>query len=131
MGQTEWQNDRQNDRMTDTGRYGGAPHLKRKKKYNPFLTNFGALYLTQFLTDFGQILDSKSYYEVFKYASMQVCEYSSMQLCKYASMHVCKYASMHICKYAHMHICTYAIMHIYASMQVCTTLLKPLNKKLI
>ena len=26
-----------------------------------FLTNFGALYLTEFLTDFGQILDSKSY----------------------------------------------------------------------
>ena len=25
------------------------------------LTNFGALYLTQFLTDFSQILDSKSY----------------------------------------------------------------------
>ena len=24
-------------------------------------TNFGALYLTEFLTDFGQILDSKSY----------------------------------------------------------------------
>ena len=29
--------------------------------YQSFLTNFGALYLTQFLTDFGQILDSKSY----------------------------------------------------------------------
>ena len=26
-----------------------------------FLTNFGALYLTEFLTDFGQILDSNSY----------------------------------------------------------------------
>ena len=26
-----------------------------------FSTNFGALYLTEFLTDFGQILDSKSY----------------------------------------------------------------------
>ena len=25
------------------------------------LTNFGAVYLTQFLTDFSQILDSKSY----------------------------------------------------------------------
>ena len=25
------------------------------------LTNFGVLYLTEFLTDFGQILDSKSY----------------------------------------------------------------------
>ena len=34
---------------------------KKEKKYNPFLTNFGPLYLTQFLTDFGQILDSKSY----------------------------------------------------------------------
>ena len=29
--------------------------------YQTFLTNFGALYLTQFLTDFGQILDSNSY----------------------------------------------------------------------
>ena len=29
--------------------------------YQSFLTNFGALYLTEFLTDFGQILDSKSY----------------------------------------------------------------------
>ena len=26
-----------------------------------FSTNFGALYLTEFLMDFGQILDSKSY----------------------------------------------------------------------
>ena len=26
-----------------------------------FLTNFGALYLTEFLTDLGQILDSNSY----------------------------------------------------------------------
>ena len=29
--------------------------------YQTFLTNFGALYLTQFLIDFGQILDSKYY----------------------------------------------------------------------
>ena len=29
--------------------------------YQTFLTNFEALQLTQFLTDFGQILDSKSY----------------------------------------------------------------------
>ena len=29
--------------------------------YPPFSTNFGGLYLTQFLTDFCQILDSKSY----------------------------------------------------------------------
>ena len=29
-----------------------------------FSTNFGALYLTEFLTDFGQILDSKSYDQV-------------------------------------------------------------------
>ena len=29
--------------------------------YQSFLTNFRALYLTQFLTDLGQILDSKSY----------------------------------------------------------------------
>ena len=28
--------------------------------YQTFLTNFRALYLTQFLTDFRQILDSKS-----------------------------------------------------------------------
>ena len=28
---------------------------------NPFLTNFEALYLSEFLTDLGQILDSKSY----------------------------------------------------------------------
>ena len=29
--------------------------------YQTFLTNFGGLYLTEFLTDFGQILDSNSY----------------------------------------------------------------------
>ena len=29
--------------------------------YQSFLTNFGGLYLTEILTDFGQILDSKSY----------------------------------------------------------------------
>ena len=29
-----------------------------------FSTNFRALYLTEFLTDFGQILDSKSYDQV-------------------------------------------------------------------
>ena len=29
--------------------------------YHTFLTNLGALYLTEFLTDFGQILDSNSY----------------------------------------------------------------------
>ena len=29
--------------------------------YQTFLTNFKALYLTQFLTNLGQILDSKSY----------------------------------------------------------------------
>ena len=28
--------------------------------YQTFLTNFGALYLSEFLTDLGQILDSKS-----------------------------------------------------------------------
>ena len=30
-------------------------------QYHTFLTNLGALYLTEFLTDFGQILDSNSY----------------------------------------------------------------------
>ena len=34
---------------------------ERKRNYSPFLTNFGDIYLTQFLTDLGQILDSKSY----------------------------------------------------------------------
>ena len=29
--------------------------------YQTFLTYFGALYLSEFLTDLGQILDSKSY----------------------------------------------------------------------
>ena len=29
--------------------------------YQTFLTNFGGLYLTEFLMDFGQILDSNSY----------------------------------------------------------------------
>ena len=29
--------------------------------YPPFLTNFWALYLREFLTDLGQILDYKSY----------------------------------------------------------------------
>ena len=29
--------------------------------YKAFLTKFGGLYLTEILTDFGQILDSKSY----------------------------------------------------------------------
>ena len=44
--------------------------------------------------DFGKILDSKSYGQVCKYASMHI--YASMQVCKYASMQICKYASMHI-----------------------------------
>ena len=30
--------------------------------------------------DFGQILDSKSYDQVFKYASMIVCQYARMQV---------------------------------------------------
>ena len=42
--------------------------------------------------DFGQILDSKLYDQVCKYASMHV--YASMQVCKYASMNV--YTSMHV-----------------------------------
>ena len=29
--------------------------------YQTFLTKFGALYLSEFLTDLGQILDYKSY----------------------------------------------------------------------
>ena len=31
------------------------------RKYLPLLTNFWALYLSEFLTDWGQILDSNSY----------------------------------------------------------------------
>ena len=51
--------------------------------------------------DFGKILNSKSY--------NQVCKYASMQLCTYAhSMQVCKYTSMLI----------YASMQVYATMQV-------------
>ena len=42
--------------------------------------------------DFGQILDSKLYDQVCKYASMHV--YASMQVCKYASMNV--YTSMQV-----------------------------------
>ena len=30
--------------------------------------------------DFGQILDSKSYDQVYKYASMQVCKYVSIHI---------------------------------------------------
>merc|ERR1712208_81819 len=59
-----------------------------------FLGLFNCLYLTQFLTDFGQILDSESYEQVCMYAHMHI--YTSMQVCKYASMHI--YASIH--KYA-------------------------------
>ena len=71
------------------------------------------LYLTQFLTDFGYILDSKSYDQVCKYAC--ICKYAhiikyasmhtytSMQVCKYE---VCKYASVQVCKYANMQLCT-------------------------
>ena len=35
--------------------------MQRKNVSNPKRPNFGVLYFTQFLTDFGQILDSKSY----------------------------------------------------------------------
>ena len=42
--------------------YLPAAKKRRKKNVsNPKQPNFGALYLTQFLTDFSQILDSKSY----------------------------------------------------------------------
>ena len=44
--------------------------------------------------DFGQILDSKSYDPVCKYASMQVCTYASMHICTY--MQVCKYAQPYL-----------------------------------
>ena len=41
--------------------YWTAAEKKEEKNVsNPKQPNFGALYLTQFLTDFGQILDSKS-----------------------------------------------------------------------
>merc|ERR1712208_228055 len=87
---------------------------------------FNCLYLTQFLTDFGQIFYSKSYDQVCKYAFMLICiymqvckylriwKYGSMQLCtymqvgKYASMQVCKYASIEVCKYGSMRVCKYA-----------------------
>ena len=36
-------------------------HILLCMLYQTFLTNFGALYLSEFLTDLGQILDSKSY----------------------------------------------------------------------
>ena len=38
------------------------------------------LYLTEFLTNFDQIVDSKSYDQVCKYASMPVCHYARMQV---------------------------------------------------
>ena len=47
-----------------SGNWFSILNCERKKKEknvsNPKQPNFGALYLTQFLTDFGQILDSKS-----------------------------------------------------------------------
>ena len=48
------------------------------------------LHLKELLTDFAQILDSKSYDQLCKYA-MQVCKYESiasrqvLQVCKYAT----------------------------------------------
>ena len=42
--------------------------------------------------DFGQILDSKLYDQVCKYASMHV--YASMQVCKYERVY--KYASIKV-----------------------------------
>ena len=72
-----------------------------------FLGLFNYLNFTNFLTDFGQILE--------------VCKYACMQVCKYASMLVCRYASMQVCKYVRE--CKYASMHMYASMQVYTAML--------
>ena len=65
--------------------------------------------------DFGHILDSKSYAQVCKYASMQVCTY--MQVCKYASMQVCKHANMQVCKYAC--ICKYESMQVCLNFALC------------
>ena len=42
--------------------------------------------------DFGQILDSKLYDQVCKYAC--VCKYASMQVCKYERVY--KYASIKV-----------------------------------
>ena len=53
----------------DSSRYYGSPQHKEMFMggwmdgwiWNAFWTALNCLYLTQFLTDFGQILDSKSY----------------------------------------------------------------------
>ena len=42
--------------------------------------DFNCLYLSQLLMDFGQILDSKSYDQVCKNASMPVCQFARMQV---------------------------------------------------
>jgi len=51
--------------------------------YNTFTSN---------KTNYDEVLDSKSYDQVYKYASLQVCKYAIMQVCKYTSMQACKYA---------------------------------------
>ena len=40
------------------------------RKYLPLLANFWALYLSEFLMDLGQILDSKSYVQALWYHTM-------------------------------------------------------------
>ena len=48
--------------------------------------------------DFGQILDSKSYDQVCKYASMPVCQYARMQVytCLYKKLNKKKERAVHI-----------------------------------
>ena len=95
------------------------PHHDYTLVYRDFtlvLRLFNCLYLTKFLMDFGQILYSKSYDPVCKYASIQVCKDASMQVCAY--IQICKYASLQICKYAIMQVCKYTSMQVYARMQV-------------
>ena len=58
--------------------------------YQTFLTNFGALYLSEFLTDLGQILDSKSYDQVCKYMHIQgVPQYfGHLEICNFSASKV-------------------------------------------
>ena len=73
---------------------------KYKKPYytTPRLGLFNCLYLSQLLTDFGQILDSKSYDQVCKYPSMPECQYARMQVytCLYKKLNRNKDGPVHI-----------------------------------
>ena len=63
------------------------------KPNKPYLGLFNCIYLTQFLMDVGQILDSEPYDQVCNYVSVQVFKYASMQVYTYMQLN----AKLSIC----------------------------------